>query len=147
MINGRVNEKLYFARLSLNAAENADRAMQSALLEAAVFHLVGAYRCYLHEVTATPSTTFSDAIEIAPTMTQPSAAFEELLILERQSSWLSQLLAAYNEVITPMPKLTKPVDDLALVDISAQPDNIKCHDWLRQLQQLIERQREHAQEW
>jgi hypothetical protein len=145
MINARVNEKLSFARLSLNAADNADHATQAALLEATLFHLVVAYRCYLQEVTDTQSTKFLSAVELSAAL-QPSGNFEELLILERRPSWLSQLLAAYDEVIALSTKDARSTG-LVLVDVSASLDTENCREWLRQLQQLIERQREHAQEW
>ena len=145
MINTRVNEKLSFARLSLNAADNADHATQAALLEATLFHLVGAYRCYLQEMTDTQSTKFLSAVELSAAL-RPSGNFEELLILERRPSWLSQLLAAYDEIITLLPKASRSID-VVLVDVTVSLDTENCREWLRQLQQLIDRQREHAQEW
>lgn len=147
MINARVNEKLYAAKLALNAAEQADGAMQSALLEAAVFHLVTAYRCYLLEITALASTAFTSAIDAATILSAPTADFEELLNLERRSSWLSQLLMAYSAVVAPLPPARPVAAELAVIDVTAQLDVATCRKWLLECQQLIERQREHAQEW
>lgn len=147
MINARVNEKLYFTKLALNAAEQADRATQSALLEAAVFHLFCAYRCYLQEVVGNTSTPFVSASDLAQSLPSHSADFQELLILERQSSWLSQLLAAYQTTVALLPKVTPVAAELAVIDISAQLDYASCRNWLQQFQQLLQRQREHAQEW
>lgn len=148
MINGRVNEKLYFAKLTLDAAEQADDAMSSALLEAAAMQLFCAYRCYLHEMVGGPHDAISSAVEIAATsLSQPSANFDELLILERQSSWLSQLLSAYRDVIALEQKRSKSVAALTLIDVDVQLTIENCRAWLTHLRELIERQREHAQEW
>jgi hypothetical protein len=147
VINARVNEKLYAAKLALNAAEQADGAMQSVLLEAAVFHLVTAYRCYLLEITALASTAFTSAIDAATILSAPTADFEELLNLERRSSWLSQLLMAYSAVVAPLPPARPVAAELAVIDVTAQLDVATCRKWLLECQQLIERQREHAQEW
>jgi len=147
VINARVNEKLYAAKLALNAAEQADGAMQSALLEAAVFHLVTGYRCYLREITAVTSPSFVSAVDIAATLSAPTADFEELLNLEQRSSWLSQLLMAYSAVIAPLPPVRPVAAELAVIDVTAQLDVATCRKWLLECQQLIERQREHAQEW
>lgn len=146
-MNSRVNEKLYFARLVLTAADSAERDAQQALLEAAVSHLFAAYRCYLQEITGLDApAALCSAHAAARALDAPRGELNELQQLE-QHGWAAQLLAAQSRIEAVLPEPPRTASELTLVDVSTRLDVATCRDWLQQFRQLLERQREHAQEW
>jgi hypothetical protein len=151
-MNTRVNQKLYCARLVLDAASTGDDATKTALLEAALFHLTTAYRCYLYEI-------IDDQLLAAPGSAQDALRqreqldlagkpeLNELAKLERSGDWLQQMLDAYATISASTEPDRRPSAGIALADITAHVDIDSCQHWLQQFQQLLQRQREHAREW
>jgi len=168
MNNRRVDQKLYFARLALDAADT-DATAAPALIEAALFHLDTAYRSYLREILAplalplASTKTFNPAKTLKQTLMFDSAqqaaeylralnicdsALDELIELEQSDAWLARLRAAFvaasTEIEAEQPVATAAI---ALADITQQIDSATCRDWLRAFSELLQRQRNHAQEW
>lgn len=161
-MNRRVDQKLHLASLAL-AAIKASPAAETALAEAALFHLHVAYRAYLYEILehskiATVPHSAQQAAELLRAHRQHNADIDELVLLEQSGAWPAQLLAAYAAAsIATVPQLAanaslvankKPVaNKIALCDVTAQSDGEPCAFWMREFHTLLQRQRAHAQEW
>lgn len=151
-MRARVNEKLYFARLMLDQAQASDGAAREALLQAAVFHLAVAYRCYLREISGrTPVENAPDA-RAALTFTADQAIPElaELAALEQAGAWPARLLAAHAEICQPSPvSAAVALQDhaIALADVTDRLAIDTCRAWLESFQSVLSAQRERLQEW
>lgn len=151
-MNRRVDEKLYSAE-SVLAADAADAAVETALAEAALFHLHVAYRAYLREILdhfqlEATADSAQHAAQLLRARNRRSADVDELAELERSGGWPAQLLVAYAAAAgidaAPVPAMNAGI---TLRDISAQLTIDVCATWLQQFCELLQRQREHAQEW
>jgi len=146
-----VNQKLYFARLMLDQAEQtADRAVCVALLQAAVFHLAMAYRCYLREIgDERLSADIADArAALRQLGDRAGPELAELALLEQGSAWPASLLAAFREACTPHPAVAPARSSgIPVADITAALTPGLGREWLRDFQLLLDEQRERAQEW
>jgi len=144
-----VNQKLYFARLTLDQATHpdSDEATHTALLQASVFHLMTAYRCYLREIAA--HYRFSiEADTAAAALTQLSdrvvPELSELAALERDDGWLARLERAYRAISAPLPVAAAQIP---LVNLAESITADVCREWLETLQNVVQEQRGQAQEW
>jgi len=148
-----VNQKLYFARLTLDQAAQAPHgeAAHTALLQATVFHLITAYRCYLREIAADNRLTIvADTADAALRQISDTAApeFSELAALERGDTWLAHLLGVYCEISQPAPVITaSSTANIPLINITESISVDACHEWLHALQDVMQQQRGNAQEW
>lgn len=156
-MSARVNQKLHFARLALDcAAQQDDDIARQALTEAALFHLMTAYRSYLREILAVGHHDFpADTAQQAQRQLPADNAFpelDELVKLERDDEWPARLIAAYTTIaapVTPRPPKRSPHDTsvIAFADVTGVLDATDCRAWLQAFQQLLQRQREQAQEY
>jgi len=151
-MNRRVDQKLHLARLVL-ASIDANPAAEVALAEAALFHLHVAYRAYLREILEhfklpIAFDSAQQAAEFLRAQELHSADIDELVKLEQSGEWPAQIGAAYVAAtridIEPAPAASAAI---VLRDVTAQIDGDVCAAWLQQFNALLQRQREHAQEW
>ena len=136
-MNRRVDQKLHLAKLAL-ASINANGAAETALAEAALFHLYIAYRAYLREtlehfkLTVTVDSALQ-AVELLRAQDLHSADIDELAKLEQSGEWPAQMCAAYASAmsaeITPEPAASAAI---VLRDVTAQLDGSVCAEWLQQ---------------
>lgn len=148
-----VNQKLYFARLTLDQATQVDtgEAAHTALLQASVFHLASAYRCYLREVASNNrfsiETDTADAA-LSQLSDQVVPEFSELAALERGDTWLARLLRVYREISEPVPiNAAVSATQIPLVNITESITASACRDWLEALRNVVQQQRGQSQEW
>ncbi len=151
-MNARVNQKLYCARLVLDVARHSDGAANTALLEAVLFHLVTAYRCYLNEIvddqpTAEPTSALHAVRQREQLDLERRPALDELALLEQGGAWPQRMLAAYAEITASTAPQRRGASAIAVADVTASADADNCRSWLDQFQALLQRQRDHAQEW
>lgn len=156
-LRARVNQKLYFARLTLDQAQAATCAnTRAALLQAALFHLVTAYRLYLGEIAAAyrhPLDRTDSASAAQQAWVQDGRhcpELSELATLEQRGDWPARLLAAYAaaaEVAGTAVSAAPASAGIALVDITGAVELDECRSWLAALQALLAQQRERLQEW
>ncbi len=151
-MNRRVDQKLHLAKVALASSEG-NTATEIALVEAALFHLNVAYRAYLHEILThfKLTVTVDSALQAAQQLRERNlhcADVNELIELEQNGEWLAQMRAAYSAAaqvdMVPVPPTNGAI---ALHDVTAQIDRSVCVSWLRHFHALLQRQREHAQEW
>lgn len=159
-MSSRVNQKLYYARLTLDQAEaGAGGPRREALREAAVWHLATAYRAHLADIAQSyrhPSSAESAtalARELAGREVR-CAAITELEQMERAGEWPAHLLHAMDIVSEVRPQRAEmagggegQVDPLALKSVDTSPDSADCRRWLNAFESLVMAHREHLQEW
>lgn len=164
-MNRRVDQKLHFAKLTLasidtNPSSEKNPLMQTALVESALFHLHIAYRAYLHEllmqyqellvqykVPMSVETAQQAAVMLQAQQLQ-SGDIDELVKLERSGAWPAQLCAAFVDATNLETKnISASKNGIALRDVTTRVDSEVLNAWLQQFQILLQRQREHAQEW
>lgn len=151
-MNRRVDQKLHLAKLAL-AAIDANIAAETALAEAALFHLNVAYRAYLHEILEHFKLviTADSAQQVAALLREQhlhSADIDELVKLEQSGEWPARMHAAY--IAAANAEFASPPAGsaaIALRDVTMQIDGSVCAAWLQQFHALLQRQRAHAQEW
>ena len=98
------NKKLHFARLQLDAWDDADNRVAGSYREAYLFHAVSAYKSLIAEVmeaygvsvTSLPGLTM--AMEQLGKEGRQSSELEQMKNMEAGSDWLPALLAAFAEV-------------------------------------------------
>lgn len=158
-MNRRVDQKLHLAKLTLAAidanflSENISSATETALIEAALFHLHVAYRAYLHELLLHCTVTLvvesaQQASDLLRTRQLQNGDIEELAKLEQSGAWPAQLCSAYVDAAShEMTKESASNMGIVLRDVSTRIDSEILAAWLQQFQILLNRQREHAQEW
>jgi hypothetical protein len=165
----RTNQKLVQARLLLESLDksSASPVLINSIKEGAAFHLVCAYRHYLHEIAETYGIKNSTALN---TEADLMAAFlaakkhpvevEELLVLRsKRNSWLGQLHRFY-ESLWGIPKTVAAITAseasseglIKLVDIESDPESVDLDleavvSWLKEFVALVERQRETSAEF
>lgn len=160
-MSARVNQKLYYARLVLDqAAAAAAGPLQTALQEAAVWHLATAYRAHLAAIAQ--GYRHDTAADSAATVARELAAREihcaeigELEQIERSGGWAAQLLSAASEGEALLPAKTTAADPQAVavpaliptqtVAVAWDVDDVRR--WLEALSAAVTAQRERLQEW
>lgn len=148
----RTNQKLYFARLACQQAEQTEHIQQAqAYREAAVFHLQGALLAFLQELSryyrlADPQPTLKS---IAEQMAVKGQLSPEVAVLQplAQSGFIAELQRAY-QMCQYAPEPSAPLPDeetssalIIKVTQSPQswlPDPKILREWQRELGELID---------
>lgn len=148
----RTNQKLYFARLSCQQAEQTDHIQQAqAHREAVVFHLHGAILAFLQELVR-----YYRLNDFAPTlksieehMADKGQVSPEISVLQHlsKSGFIGELKRAYRmcqyapEPSTPEPESETSSNLIIKVTQTTQawlPDTQILREWHRDLTQLID---------
>ena len=139
----RTNQKLYFARLSCQQAEQTEHVQQAqAHREAAVFHLNGAVLAFLQELVRYYRLNDSN-----PTL--KGQISPEVAILEQlsKSGFIAELKRAYRLCqYTPEPSAPEPEQETSsnlIIKVTQSPqawlpDTKILREWHRDLTQLID---------
>lgn len=148
----RTNQKLYFARLSCQQAEQTEHVQQAqAHREAAVFHLNGAVLAFLQELVRyyrlnDNNPTFKSIEELMAAKGQISP---EVAILQQlsKSGFIAELKRAYRLCqYTPEPSAPEPEQETSsnlIIKVTQSPqawlpDTKILREWHRDLTQLID---------
>ena len=148
----RTNQKLYFARMACQQAEQTDHVQQAqAHREAAVFHLHGALLAFLQELVRyyrlnDLSPTLKSIDELMPAKRQVSP---EVTVLQHLSKdgFLAELKRAYRLCqYAPEPSSPQPEDETSsnlIIKVTQTPqawlpDTAILREWHRDLTQLID---------
>lgn len=148
----RTNQKLYFARLSCQQAEQTEHIQQAqAHREAAVFHLHGAVLAFLQELVR-----YYRLNELQPTLKSIEEAMAakgqvspEVVILHKlaKEGFIAELKRAYRLCqYTPEPSAPEPEDETSsnlIIKVTQTPqawlpDTKILREWHRELMQLID---------
>ena len=148
----RTNQKLYFARLSCQQAEQLEHVQQiQALREAAVFHLQGAVLAFLQELVR-----YYRLTEIRPTLTnveqhmaERGQVSPEIQVLKQlsQDGFLAELNRAYRSAqYAPEPSAPEPEDETSsnlIIKVTQSPqawlpDTQILREWHAELVSLID---------
>ncbi|MFB9885661.1 DUF6586 family protein [Balneatrix alpica] len=167
----RTNQKLYFARLHLEALTQAHssqgwnkHALIESYHESIVAHLFGAYHALLREIAQSyklPPEQVRVADDLMALLESRGYEGPEYLYIQQlladQNSWLSQLVRSYRACWRAQEQREKASSSERLSEIhlvQVNPDHEEdgelqqqLQQWLGQLQQLVERCREQTQEW
>lgn len=158
LMNRRVDQKLHLAKLIVaaidtNPPSKKNPAIETALVESALFHLHIAYRAYLHELllhckVLVSVETAQQAADLLQSQHLQNGDIDELAKLEQSGAWPTQLRMAYADA-TSSDVMSEAASNIgiALHDVTACIDSEVLGGWLQQFQMLLDRQREHAQEW
>lgn len=142
---GRTNQCLHFARLSLTdgeqAAEQANKQMQRRHEEAALFHTYAGFMAFCSEVIAQYRLPpIQDFNELRARDSLPAELVELGLLADDSTSWLFGLVKTYNRA------LLQGLDDHQANSglITSQSDYLALiRNWLIELENLVNRHREH----
>ena len=152
-----VNQKLYFAKLLVNAGKSSDGSLvhlELALSQSAVFQLFCAYQLYLNEIAANyraatdpPIINVAQLCEALLNIDKHPAEAQELSHLEQQpGSWLNQLLSCYSSVIETSSLANNEVAGRIPLQSIDKPSGALKYSTIEQIiagfTELIERQRE-----
>ena len=148
----RTNQKLYFARLSCQQAEQLEHVQQiQALRESAVFHLQGAVLAFLQELVR-----YYRLTEARPTlqnveqhMAERGQVSPEILVLKQLSTdgFLAELNRAYRACqYAPEPTAPEPEDETSsnlIIKVTQSPqawlpDTQILREWHAELVGLID---------
>lgn len=148
----RTNQKLYFARLACQQAEQTDHVQQAqAYREAAVFHLHGALLAFLQELVR-----YYRLNDLSPTlksieelMAAKGQVSPEVTVLQHLSKdgFLAELRRAYRLCqYAPEPSSPQPEDETSsnlIIKVTQTPqawlpDTAILREWHRDLTQLID---------
>src|SRR5574344_2291587 len=148
----RTNQKLYFARLSCQQAEQTEHVQQAqAHREAAVFHLHGAVLAFLQELVR-----YYRLNDFAPTlksieelMAEKGQVSPEVVVLEQlsKSGFIAELKRAYRLCqYTPEPSAPEPEQETSsnlIIKVTQSPqawlpDTKILREWHRDLTKLID---------
>ena len=148
----RTNQKLYFARLSCQQAEQTEHIQQAqAHREAAVFHLHGAVLAFLQELVR-----YYRLNELQPTLKSIEEAMaakgqvsHEVVILQKlaKEGFIAELKRAFRLCqYTPEPSAPEPEDETSsnlIIKVTQTPqawlpDTKILREWHRELMQLID---------
>ncbi|MEK5750717.1 DUF6586 family protein [Acinetobacter variabilis] len=148
----RTNQKLYFARLACQQAEQTDHVQQAqAHREAAVFHLHGALLAFLQELVR-----YYRLNDLSPTlksieelMAAKGQVSPEVTVLQHLSKdgFLAELKRAYRLCqYAPEPSSPQPEDETSsnlIIKVTQTPqawlpDTAILREWHRDLTQLID---------
>jgi len=142
----RTNQTLYFARITLDQAELASSSQDKRRLEeAALSHLYGSIHAYLQELVRQYSLApFRDIDELLNRVGVPTELQELKILSEDASSWLSGLLTQYERLLHSGLDQELPNSNL----ITKQSDYVSLfRNILNDLEKVIQRMREHSQEY
>ncbi len=148
----RTNQKLYFARLACQQAEQTEHVQQAqAQREAAVFHLHGAVLAFLQELVRyyrlndlSPSLTSIEEQMAAKGQVSPEVTVLQLLSKE---GFIAELKRAYRLCqYTPEPSVPEPEDETSsklIIKVTQTPqawlpDTAILREWHSDLTQLID---------
>lgn len=148
----RTNQKLYFARLSCQQAEQTEHVQQAqAHREAAVFHLNGAVLAFLQELVRNYRLNDSNPTlkSIEELMAAKGQISPEVAILEQlsKSGFIAELKRAYRLCqYTPEPSAPEPEQETSsnlIIKVTQSPqawlpDTKILREWHRDLTQLID---------
>lgn len=148
----RTNQKLYFARLSCQQAEQTEHIQQAqAHREAAVFHLHGAVLAFLQElVRYYRLNDFSPTLKsIEDVMAQKGQVSPEISVLQKlaKDGFIAELKRAYRMCqYAPEPSTPEPEDETSsnlIIKVTQSPqawlpDTHILREWHRDLTQLID---------
>lgn len=148
----RTNQKLYFARLSCQQAEQTEHVQQAqAHREAAVFHLNGAVLAFLQELVRyyrlndnNPTLKSIEELMAAKGQISPQVAILQQL---SKSGFIAELKRAYRLCqYTPEPSAPEPEQETSsnlIIKVTQSPqawlpDTKILREWHRDLTQLID---------
>ena len=148
----RTNQKLYFARLSCQQAEQTEHVQQAqAHREAAVFHLNGAVLAFLQELVRyyrlndnNPTLKSIEELMAAKGQISPEVAILQQL---SKSGFIAELKRAYRLCqYTPEPSAPEPEQETSsnlIIKVTQSPqawlpDTKILREWHRDLKQLID---------
>ena len=148
----RTNQKLYFARLSCQQAEQTEHVQQAqAHREAAVFHLNGAVLAFLQELVRyyrlndnNPTLKSIEELMAAKGQISPEVAILQKL---SKSGFIAELKRAYRLCqYTPEPSAPEPEQETSsnlIIKVTQSPqawlpDTKILREWHRDLTQLID---------
>ncbi len=148
----RTNQKLYFARLSCQQAEQTEHVQQAqAHREAAVFHLNGAVLAFLQDLVryyrlndSNPTLKSIEELMAAKGQISPEVAILEQL---SKSGFIAELKRAYRLCqYTPEPSAPEPEQETSsnlIIKVTQSPqawlpDTKILREWHRDLTQLID---------
>lgn len=148
----RTNQKLYFARLSCQQAEQTEHVQQAqAHREAAVFHLNGAVLAFLQELVRYYRLNDNNPTlkSIEELMTAKGQISPEVAILQQlsKSGFIAELKRAYRLCqYTPEPSAPEPEQETSsnlIIKVTQSPqawlpDTKILREWHRDLTQLID---------
>jgi len=141
----RTNQALYFSRLSLDKASEAEGAQVKRYSEeSALFHLYAATMSFAGELVAQYALPpFSELSELLNRRDLPSELRELSLLMADDSSWLKSLVNQYQRLIQQGLDDSAPASGL----IFSQSDYAELFsNWLIELEKISRRMREHYQE-
>jgi len=163
---GKSNQKLYFAKIHIDAIREAEtndsllnkKAVITAFRESCLFHLVSAYHAFLNEMLNTYDVVLSpmDSLaDIQAQLTSQGRPSSELTRFQQlaSSGWLANMLSAWSEVqghalekSTSIPAAVMPG---AIDVLQAEPVNevVQLELWRNELAREIEALRSLLAEW
>ena len=143
------NHKLYQCRLlTEQIASTSQRELAEALEEAALLQLSAAYRSYLNELgeMVSLSVQISTLDELKQQARLVTGEMRELVQLEESEfSWLAQFLDAARQLGWPVNRNVTP-QGAHLIAMVNQTDSSGLKHWYRELDALIDRQRDNRHE-
>lgn len=148
----RTNQKLYFARLSCQQAEQVEHIQQAqAYREAAVFHLQGAVMAFLQELVRYYRLNDSQPTlkSIEEHMAAKGQISPEIVILQQlaKDGFIAELKRAYRMCqYAPEPSAPEPEDETSsnlIIKVTQTPqawlpDSAILREWHRELTDLID---------
>ena len=150
---GHTNQKLYQARLLIEAIEaEPQRPLTQALEESVLMQLWWAYQSYLHELASLVrcESHFDSLSELVAASSPVLGEMKELQHLESDTfSWLSNLSSALTSVQQPNKSSVMRPAAAGAVQIISTVDDTPSHNlwvWYQALSDLIDLQRENRQE-
>lgn len=142
----RTNQTLYFARISLADADKANSPQEKRRFEeAALFHLYSALSAYSNELAQHYMLApFKSPVDLIKREGVPAELQELKLLLEQPESWLSTIIVQYERV------LVSGLEQVAVNSnlITKQSDYSDLfRNVLNDMEKVIQRMREHSQEY
>lgn len=143
--SGRTNQCLHFARLSLSegeqAADQGNLQIQRRHEEAALFHTYAGFMGFCAEVASQYGLApIRDLAELLSREGLPAEVVELRLLMDDSTTWLSNLVATHQRA------LIQGLDDNRANSslITSQSDYLALiRNWLIELENLVNRHREH----
>lgn len=162
------NKKRYFAHFYLEAIEKTEKdetvinrkALLAAHQESCLFHLMGAYRCFIWEVANTYDEAYDGMESLQALLQRAHTNGKSISELDRvyqleitPGSWLQQMLKLWQRINQVDPKATtkpKEAANLNAIEVHVVQDIdefAQLHDWYNNLATLIDEVRELLSEW
>ncbi|MCH1781340.1 DUF6586 family protein [Psychrobacter glaciei] len=156
----RTNQKLYFCRLSCQAAGSTnDKQLYQAHCETAIFHLYGSFLAFIQELghfysLNMTAPTLSDIEQALSERTQVSPEIQRLQQLQEQG-FLANVERAYQRCLYAVLPGNSAAENANMVEIEPKdlivnvvtlsnqwlPDEATIREWRQQLLELIEQLR------